>query len=373
MDKFRYLSRFFSDFFKNPLLTWKKGLIVLFIFSLIFYFFSNLFVPQKDFSFLATDEGLSFIGENIEDLFFRPKPVQMSNLGFFDFGLIEGNTLGPALFSVTISPQALAVLIGSDFEIDHLRKEVKEYIIQQGDTLSSIANRFDVSLNTILWANNLTKKSLIKPGQKLIILPVSGIIHNVRKGDTLGGIAQKYKADVDEIIVFNEISREGDIYIGDILIVPNGKMPLALTRPDRNQIPLAATYFILPATGRISQGLHLYNAIDIANHCGSPIYAVAQGKVLRVKFTLSRSPSVYGGAGNHLTILHPNGVVSFYGHLLHSYVKTGDEVSQGQIIARMGGEPGTPGAGRTTGCHLHFCVRNARNPFVNLPLGSFVK
>ena len=346
-------------------------MVILFIFSLTFYWFFNLFVSQKDFSFLSTTQEVGIAVENIENLFLRQKPPRMSGQMLFESSLIEGNTLSSALFPAATSPQALAVLIGENFEVELPRKEVKQYIIQQGDTLSSIANKFDISLNTILWANNLTQKSVIRPGQKLTILPVSGLIHNVRKGDTIDAIARKYKADIDKIIAFNELSGKGDIYIGDILIIPDGKMPPALRRTPIRQIPLAEGYFILPARGRISQGLHPHNAIDIANRCGSPIYAAAQGTVLRVRFSYSRSPSLFGGLGNHLTILHPNGVVTLYAHLLHSYVKPGDEVSQGQIIARMGGEPGTPGAGRTTGCHLHFGVHNARNPFADLPLGSF--
>jgi hypothetical protein len=79
--------------------------------------------------------------------------------------------------------------------------------------------------------------------------------------------------------------------------------------------------------------LHWYNAIDFDGQCGDPIFAAAGGKVLKVKLTSSTSRWAFEGAGNHLTILHPNGVVTFYGHLLTSFVNPGDQVSQGQIIA----------------------------------------
>ena len=89
----------------------------------------------------------------------------------------------------------------------------------------------------------------------------------------------------------------------------------------------------------------------------------AGGRVLKVRLTSSTSRWAFGGAGNHITILHPNGVVTTYGHIATSFVNPGDEVSQGQIIALIGGQPGTPGAGRSTACHLHFGVSGAKNPF----------
>ena len=123
-------------------------------------------------------------------------------------------------------------------------------------------------------------------------------------------------------------------------------------------IPLGSSYFICPTSScRISQGLHWYNAVDFPGKCGDPIYAVAEGKVQRVKYGWNK------GAGNYLTILHPNGVVTMYGHILKSLVKPDQKVSQGDIIALIGGKPGTPGAGISTGCHVHFGVYGAKNPF----------
>jgi murein DD-endopeptidase MepM/ murein hydrolase activator NlpD len=93
------------------------------------------------------------------------------------------------------------------------------------------------------------------------------------------------------------------------------------------------------------------------------IYAAAAGTVLNVKLTKSTSRGAFGGAGNTITILHPNGVVTSYGHIAVSLVNPGNPVSQGQAIALMGGKPGTAGAGLSTGCHVHFQVSGAVNPF----------
>ncbi len=281
--------------------------------------------------------------------------------------LIEKNSLKGISPPLIITPQVLAVLAGQDSSFQESRGII-EYLVEPGDNLWLIADKFNITLETLLWANNLNKNSKIQPGQKLVILPVSGVIHYVRAGDTISEIAQKYQGKISQIITFNNLIKEDDIFIGDILIIPDGKKPYSSTKLASQSalaVPLPSNYFIYPTVStRISQGLHWYNAVDFDGRCGDQIFAAAAGTVLRVKLTESVSRDVFGGAGNHLTILHPNGTITMYGHLLTSFVNPGDRVSQGQIIALMGGQPGTPGAGTSTGCHLHFEVRQARNPFV---------
>ena len=283
-----------------------------------------------------------------------------------DFLLVQKNSLVEISPPAIITPQVLGALTGES-EPEDVQKIIVEYIVEPGDSLWSLAEKFNISLNTILWANDLKKSSTIKPGQKLVIPPVSGVIHYVKSGDTLSEIAKNYKAKTEEILAFNELSSEEDIYIGDILIIPNGVMPSPPVKyvPAPAEVPLASNFFISPILPpyKITQGLHWYNAVDLSRgNCGEPIYAAAGGKVLKVKLTSSRSRSALGGLGNHLTILHPSGVVTLYAHLLLSIVSPGEEVSQGQLIGFMGGEPGTAGAGKSTGCHLHFGVQGAKNP-----------
>ena len=236
--------------------------------------------------------------------------------------------------------------------------------------MSSLTAKFNISLETILWVNDLDKNSILKVGQRLVIPPVSGVIHHVKDKDTISGLAETYKGKTEEIIAFNNLSEDGGIYIGDILIIPNGLMPPPPVQRQQTpvSVPLASSYFIAPVSSPyiITQRLHWYNAIDFShegNACGKPIYAAAGGTVLKVQLTNSTSRWAFGGAGNHITVLHPNGVVTMYGHISASLVKPGDQVSQGQKIALIGGQPGTPGAGLSTGCHLHFGVTGARNPF----------
>ena len=292
-------------------------------------------------------------------------PTKKARPEWPEFILIANSYLQASLPPVLITPQVLGALMG-DYTLEDVQKAIVEYIVEPGDTLWSISQKFNISLNTVLWANNLNQNSYLQPGQKLIIPPVSGVIHHVKAGDTVSEIAKKYKAKAEDVISFNNLSNEADVFVGDILVVPDGVMPSPTVSYVSTWVPIANSYFICPISSpcRITQGLHWYNAVDFSHGtCGEPVFAAAQGQVLKVKLTNSTSRWAFWGAGNHLTILHPNGVVTMYGHLQTVFVNPGDEVSQGQIIALMGGQPGTPGAGLSTACHLHFGVTGARNPF----------
>lgn len=281
-----------------------------------------------------------------------------------DLSLVQQNSLASVSPPIMVTPQVLGALMdAADYE--WTQKEIQEYVVKPGDTLSSIAQQFNISLNTLLWANNLTSSSLLQLGQKLVVLPTSGMVHHVKNGDTLSDIAKTYKSTTEKIIAFNDLTAEGDIYIGDILIVPDGIMPPPAAYTSQ-LVPMAASYFICPiaAPCRVTQWLHWYNAIDFSHgKCGEPIYAAAAGQVLKVKLTSSISKWAFGGAGNSIAIQHSNGVVSTYGHVQASLVSQGDYVYQGQIIALVGGALGMPGSGNSTGCHVHFGVSGAKNPF----------
>ncbi len=308
-------------------------------------------------TFLPTSDEISQPGS----LFAQPgiKIQESPELSF-----IQKNSLAAISPPIMVTPQVLGALIdAADYEWS--QKEVAEYIVQPGDNLWSIAEKFNISLETVLWANDLNKNTAIQIGQSLIIPPVSGVIHHVQKGDTISQIAQTYKSEKDKIVAFNNLATEDDIYVGDILMVPDGVLPPPTVYAPA-YVPIASSYFICPIGSlcRVTQGLHWYNAVDFSHgKCGEPIYAAAAGNVLKVKLTSSTSKWAFGGGGNNLTILHSNGVVTYYGHIQSSFVNPGDYVYQGQIIALMGGAPGTPGAGSSTGCHVHFGVSGARNPF----------
>ena len=243
------------------------------------------------------------------------------------------------------------------------RHGILTYIVQEGDTTGKIASNFGVSLNTILWANNLKSGALIKPGQELVILPVSGVRHIVKQGDTVSSIAKKYQAVTQEIIAFNNLSSENSLIVGQELIIPNGQLSSSVSlaastglRPmtiDISSWPNETSFFVYPTSGGWNTGiLHYYNAVDITNSCGSPIYASADGLIMEAKKGWN------GGYGNYVKVQHFNGTLTIYAHLGEIYVKNGDRVNQGQTLGTMSD------TGHATGCHLHFEVRGAQNPFV---------
>ena len=314
-------------------------------------FSSNLALKTLgNFSFLASavESGEVLFAQSSNN-FLRESPKMT---------FIEDNSLVAVTPPSSVNTQALGSLLGGveDEMMGDERRDILEYTIEEHDTLSSLAKKFDISLNTILIVNDLSSKSYIKPGQKLIILPVTGVVHHVKSGDTLGGIANSYKGKVSEIIEINNLSSEGDIFIGDILVIPGGKIPAS--KPASANIPVGSSYFIAPtAKTYITQKLHWYNAIDFGAKCGEPVYASAAGTVQRVRYGWN------SGAGNYVRIIHPNGVATTYGHVQKSFVAPGQKVSQGEVIALVGGRPGMPGAGISTGCHVHFAVHGAKNPF----------
>jgi len=243
------------------------------------------------------------------------------------------------------------------------RHGILTYEVQDGDTAGQIAANFGVSLNTILWANNLKSGSLIKPGQDLVILPISGVRHLVKKGDTISSIAKKYQASIEEIIAFNNLSNDKPLIEGQELIIPDGQLPsatsiaisngLAPMTIDISSWPSLKGYFTYPTSGGWNRGIqHNLNAVDIVNSCGSPIYASADGMVVEARKGWN------GGYGNYVKIQHLNGTLTVYGHLGDIYVKEGNSVASGQTLGTMSD------TGKATGCHLHFEVRGAQNPFV---------
>ncbi len=276
--------------------------------------------------------------------------------------LINGTTLQPSAPPSLVKGRVLASLEEGDYGIGQLRQEIELYTAQKGDTVANIAQKFDISLNTLLWANNLTSKSVLQEGQELVILPVSGAMHIAQKNETVKTLAKLYQAKTQDIIDFNQLSDDGNIKSGDFLVIPGGIKPKAI--PKYNSVPLPNSYFIapLPAPCLVSQKLHWFNAIDFNNNrCGDPVFAAAAGEVQRVGYTAT--------GGNYVRILHNNGAVTYYGHLSSFIVTAGKSVDQGQIIGYVGHTGYTIPAGEA-GCHLHFDVRFAVNPFAKYAVGA---
>ena len=347
--------------------------IVLFLFIFVFLNISLTlnWIKEKNNIYL-TDASSEEEEETVEE--FKKNDFFIYPLSGFspespEMLLVENSFVKASSPLTFFSPQVLGVSADNYQEQEETRTEIIEHIVQDGETLSSLAQKYNISLDTIVWANDgLSRNSSLKIGQKLVILPNIGVVHYVKSGDTISGITQRHKGEISEVIAFNNLSGEADIYIGDFIIIPNGTMPVPviqkkLTNTASSPVavpstPLPSSYFIIPVSSPyiITQGLHWHNAIDFSHQgyaCGKPVYAVAGGTVQRV----IRSQTGYG---NYVTILHPNNVVTLYAHLSTITVSPGLNVSQGSIVGHIGNSGYTVGR---TGCHLHFEVRGATNPF----------
>lgn len=234
------------------------------------------------------------------------------------------------------------------------------YTIRPGDTIGSVAKSFGVSVNTILWANSITDPRSLKTGDQILILPISGVRHEVKKGDTITSVARKYRATVEDIQQFNGLAVGEELSPGTIVIVPNGELresgPAGSNLPAANlfaNLPVYQGYYLRPIVGgRRSRGIHGFNGVDLAATCGLPVLASADGTVL-----ITRSSGWNGGYGRYLVIAHANNTQTLYAHLKELNAAPGESVRQGQVIAAIGS------SGNSTGCHVHFEIRGARNLF----------
>lgn len=254
--------------------------------------------------------------------------------------------------------------IGEDeiAELGSQSGEIRVYTVREGDSLSMIAEMFGVTTNTIMWANDITKATAIRPGDTLVILPIAGVRHVVKTGDTISTIAKKYEGDVDEILSYNQLASADDLAVGDTIIIPGGAMHSTIvTKSATAAQPVKVSGagssdtsgFTHPAPGSVkTQGIHGYNAVDLAGSHGSSIRAAASGEVI-----VAKSSGWNGGYGTYVVIRHANGTQTLYAHLSALYAGVGAYVSQGEVIGAMGS------TGKSTGTHLHFEVRGGRNPF----------
>lgn len=238
--------------------------------------------------------------------------------------------------------------------------QISVYIVREGDTLSQIADMFDVTENTIRWANDLNGKT-VRIGQELIILPISGIKYTVKKGDSPKSIASAFNGNEAEILSYNNLSSASDLKVGEEILIPNGEIS-TVTSSGKTKTSGGVTSATTKKSsssltrpvkgGKKSQGIHGHNGIDIAAPLNTPILAAAGGKVI-----IAKQGGWNGGYGSYVVISHSNGMQTLYAHMNSVAASVGDTVSQGETIGYMGT------TGQSTGIHLHFEVRGGINPF----------
>jgi murein DD-endopeptidase MepM/ murein hydrolase activator NlpD len=255
--------------------------------------------------------------------------------------------------------------------------QISLYIVREGDSLSQIASMFGVSVNTIVWANNLGPSKAIHPGQTLVILPVSGVEHVVVKGDTIASIAKKFGGDVNDIADFNGLDASAPLVAGTTVIIPNGEIAAVAVTPVKRPTsggkvpanPFRASasgpeidgYYSNPVPGaRLTNGLHGKNAVDLAIARGTPIHASCPGTVI-----IARNNGGWnGGYGNYVVIACGNGTQVLSAHASRLTAQVGDGVGRDDIVGYVGM------TGEATGAHDHYEVRGAENPFATCPVGG---
>ncbi len=296
-------------------------------------------------------------------------------------GLAVPNVIDDAIHPIPYDEIGYSNLSEGEFTeiVDENGIPIRIYEVKPGDTLSEIAEEYAVSTNTIKWENNLKSAKDIHPGQKLRILPTTGILHKIRKGDTLSRIAKRYDVPLDNIRIANDITDDRELIIGNKILVPNGvkKQEKGSSGYKQNAFAIRKTsksvknsYYARPSAGTVTSwfgprrgGFHY--GIDYGQYWGAPVVASASGVVERVvSYCRTGSYRCGGGYGNNVLIRHSNGTKTRYTHLKSTLVKVGQRVEQGQKIGTMGNtgnvRPRPKSGNSHAGTHLHFEIVDSR-------------
>ena len=250
---------------------------------------------------------------------------------------------------------------------DRPRRYTEEYIVKRGDTVASIAQMYNLSVKTILWANEMRNANMLKLGQTLVIPPSDGVIVTVRKGDTVESLAKKYSAHPGDIVDHNWLESPFTLAVGTELFIPSGSVPTP-PKPVVASAPISLkqssiAYKSVPVDpnvgkflgwpvggpSKISRGFYPgHYGIDIYPTGGQPnVVASASGTVISAGWGSGR----YAGFGYYVHVDHGNGYTTLYAHMQQLYVGTGATVGKGQALGKIGQ------TGYAFGVHVHFELR----------------
>ncbi len=275
----------------------------------------------------------------------------------------ESTDQGPYLADGTILKP-----IAVNTSVPDARELLTTYKVRKGDTLTSIAHHFGLSLVTLYWANHLTtnlnSKTDLKVGRALSIPPVNGVLHVVTDRETLEDISKRTGVAVQKIVNANGLEQP-TVFVGQWIIVPGAKakpIPVAAPKPKPVTRSTASASSSRPAPkpttrrtysarwawpapgGHISQYYHYGHwGLDIAADYGAPVLAARSGVVIFAGWKNN-------GGGWQVWISHPGGMFSTYNHMSALSVGTGQSVGGGQRVGKIGR------SGHATGPHLHFEV-----------------
>jgi len=326
------------------------------------------YVPARVAADPASDSGkgeLAYLALRVRENspFQRPLPV-LGTVMYVRAGQdgVGGppDTAGPGFVSPGPIAEADPALLPWD--------EPQVHVVQAGDTITGIAAEYGLAPETLLFANPGIREDphSLSIGDTITILPVNGVLHIVEDGDTLASIAEEYESTIADILSYtpNGLSPEQELVSGTEVVVPGGEMEItipafvqmfrgpvgrtAVWTSDGGNGPVVGTgSFHLATFGRITQWFSRWHrGTDIANSTGTPVYAIDGGSV--------EYSGWYNWAGEAVILDHGNGYESLYAHMNSRNVSTGQTVQPGQIIGAVGCTHGY--GGRCTGPHLHIEV-----------------
>ena len=263
------------------------------------------------------------------------------------------------------------------------RYQVLKRTVLRGDSIFGISKEFNITPDSLLWANYETLKDdphSLRPGMELNIPPTDGVYYEWKEKDTIEKVAGELKASPDDILNWpgNGLDLAAPkIEPGAWVMVPGGEREyeqwivptVSRGRSGTTSVggsacgggAVGSGGFIWPTGNHFLSGNDYYSghlAIDIAAGEGSPVYAADSGVVTMA------SGGWNGGYGNVIQIDHGNGYSTLYAHLSVINVSACQSVGAGQTIGASGN------TGNSFGAHLHFEVRlngGFVNPWFVLP------
>jgi len=324
--------------------------------SVIFSFLKNH--PQLNLNLLAVSDTTTVLAKS--DQLIASTQATASSI-VLTSSTTESKTSEP----MTILDDVIMKTNPADTQIVY-HEGLTKYTVTPGDTISGIASSFGISPQTVMMENKMDETSILKPGQELTILPMTGITYTLKDGDTLEGILNKYKITEDDFLNANNLESFEDLNIGSVAVIPleavslpnkpkpatqfanssSGAVALKQAAVPAGFVGSELINFIWPTPAKtISQGYHSrHTGLDISDSRKEPIYASSDGFV-------EISGYQANGYGNTIVINHGNGFKTRYAHASELFVQAGDFVKQGQEIAKQGRTGRVRGV---TGIHLHF-------------------
>ncbi|MGV3665292.1 MAG: peptidoglycan DD-metalloendopeptidase family protein [Leptospira bouyouniensis] len=222
--------------------------------------------------------------------------------------------------------------------------KVTQYKVKKNETLSDIARRFKVSVESIAGSSGINPEVSLISGQILNIPNKQGLMYKLKKGETLAKVADYYKVKIDDIYAENQLEDYDLFKSGQKVFLPGAVIPE--TGPVW-RIPVASKVITSGWGTRSYPQYKFHMALDLRANYES-VYAARKGKV-----TFS---GWMGGYGNAIILSHDDNYQTLYAHNSKLYVKEGDYVSAGKIISRSGC------TGYCFGPHLHFeVIKDGKN------------